>query len=242
MYEPMQHDDRTFYYAVGASLVFHALLLFALPGLREGRSAPEIPGVLVAHIVESPRAAPSAPQPVARPPEPPKPRIEPIKPPPVRKPSPLAERPVAPAPPPPTAESTPPSVEPAPAAPAASVPGPVARTEPAPGPAAPAAAELGSLGDYERALRIIAARYKRYPRVAVDNNWEGTVEVTMVVGANGIVSSITVKTSSGHRTLDDQAIEMFKRAKPLVPIPPALRGKEFTVVLRAIYSLKDPES
>jgi len=77
--------------------------------------------------------------------------------------------------------------------------------------------------------------------VAVDNNWEGTVEVTMVVAANGVISSISVKTSSGYKTLDDQALEMFRRAKPLVAIPPALRGKEFTVVLRAIYSLREGE-
>jgi protein TonB len=120
------------------------------------------------------------------------------------------------------------------------VPETQARAEPTPG-AAPAAAEFGSLGDYERALRVVAARYKQYPRVAVDNNWEGTVEVSMVVAANGVISSISVKTSSGYKTLDDQALEMFRRAKPLVPIPPSLRGKEFTVVLRAIYSLKEQE-
>src|SRR5258705_9558062 len=90
------HGDRTFHYAIAASLVLHALLLFVAPGLKQGRSIPETPGVLVAHIVEPPRvpvAAPPQPEPVARPPvEPPKPRVEPPrKPPPIRTPSPLAE-------------------------------------------------------------------------------------------------------------------------------------------------------
>jgi hypothetical protein len=35
---------------------------------------------------------------------------------------------------------------------------------------------------------------------------------------------------------------MFKKAKPLVQIPAALRGKEFTIELRAIYNLKDQDS
>jgi protein TonB len=92
-------------------------------------------------------------------------------------------------------------------------------------------------------LQLIGAarRYKRYPRVAMDNNWEGTAEITMMIGSNGMISSVMIKTSSGHEVLDQQALEMFKRAKPLVPIPAALRGKEFTVVLRAIYSLKEPD-
>jgi hypothetical protein len=42
--------------------------------------------------------------------------------------------------------------------------------------------------------------------------------------------------------LDSQALEMFKRAKPLVPIPSALRGKEFIIELRAIYNLRDQDS
>ena len=239
------HVDRTFHYAIAASLVLHGLLLLIMPGLREGRT-PKIPGVLVAHLAE-PRALPAAPPPqapVTRPPEPPKPRAEPRPPPPpVRKRSPLAERAPEPVPPPPVAQSVPPSAEPAPAAPSSAAPGPLTRSDPSPGSAAPAPAnaDAGSLGDYERRLRIEAAKYKRYPRVAVDNNWEGTVEVTMVVAANGVISSISVKTSSGYKTLDDQALEMFRRAKPLVAIPPALRGKEFTVVLRAIYSLREGE-
>ena len=76
-----------------------------------------------------------------------------------------------------------------------------------------------------------------YPRVAVDNNWEGGVVVRMVIGADGMIASVSVKAGSGHEVLDSQALEMFKRAKPLVPIPSALRGKEFILELRAIYNL-----
>jgi protein TonB len=102
--------------------------------------------------------------------------------------------------------------------------------------------DQGSLAQYRLQLIGAARKYKRYPRVAMDNNWEGTAEIHMVIGANGMISSVAIRTSSGHEVLDQQALEMFKRAKPLVPIPAALRGKEFTVVLRAIYSLKEPEA
>jgi protein TonB len=75
----------------------------------------------------------------------------------------------------------------------------------------------------------------------MDNNWEGDVVVRMVIGADGLLASVSVKTGSGHEVLDSQALEMFKRAKPLVPIPSALRGKEVSLELRAIYNLMDQE-
>ncbi len=84
-----------------------------------------------------------------------------------------------------------------------------------------------------------ARRYKKYPRVAMDNNWEGKVEVRMVIGANGMIASISVRSGTGHEILDQQALDMIRKAKPLAPIPAALRGKEFTVDLPVIFSLKD---
>jgi protein TonB len=57
-----------------------------------------------------------------------------------------------------------------------------------------------------------------------------------------MLTSVSVKTGSGHEVLDQQALEMFKRATPLVPIPSALRGKEFSIELRAIYNLRDQDS
>jgi protein TonB len=233
------NDDRVFYYAIAASVVFHAFVLFALPGIREGRHA-EPPGVFVARIVE-PLSAPVQPREVAPPVEPPKPRVEPLKPrverpkpAPVRKPSPLTEPEPPPRPSPQPSAAEPP---PASAAPAEIAPPAIARAEAAPGPAG--APDDGSLKDYESRLSFFAARYKAYPRVAQDNAWEGNVEVMMVVGANGVLRSISVKTSSGHEVLDRQAIEMFRRAKPLVPIPPALAGKEFTVVRWVSFGLKE---
>ena len=120
----------------------------------------------------------------------------------------------------------------------------MAKVDPAPAATPPSAEpfDTGSLAQYRLQLISAARKYKRYPRVAMDNNWEGDVVVRMVIGANGMITALSVKTSSGHEVLDQQALEMFKRAKPLVQIPPALRGKEFTIELRAIYSLKDQDS
>jgi periplasmic protein TonB len=242
----VMHTDpnRAFNYAVLASIVLHALLLFGF-SQRNAAKRPAPPTPIFARLVQPPPVV--EPAPVV-------PQSEPVKPKAVVKPeAPRAAAKSKPAPKaapqPPVVEAVPPPADPAPSAPTAAPAAPVsppvvARTDPAPAPAAPSAETMdaGSLAQYRLQLISTARKYKRYPRVAIDNNWEGDVVVWMVVGANGGISALNVKTSSGHEVLDQQALEMFKKAKPLVEIPPALRGKEFALELRAIYNLKDRDS
>lgn len=138
------------------------------------------------------------------------------------------------------------SVAPAPsivpsAASATPLPGPSASTAPLPASASSAAViDEDLLARYRLQLISAARRYKRYPRAALDNQWEGAAEVAMVIGGNGRIREMTISKSSGYAVLDRQAIDMFRKAKPLVPIPSALRGRELRVTLKAIYSLRDP--
>jgi protein TonB len=220
-------ESRAFNYALALSLLLHALLLFGLPGFRDSKRPGIAPGLITARLVP-PQALPAAPDvappvPIVKPALRPAPRLELA--------APLA--PGIPASPAASAEST------------SSAPAPSAAEEPQAGPIAPSAepaADAGSVDQFRLQLISAAKRYKRYPRVAMDNNWEGDVVVRMVIGADGMLASVSVKTGSGHEVLDQQALEMFKRAKPLVPIPSALRGKEFILELRAIYNLRDQDS
>jgi protein TonB len=132
---------------------------------------------------------------------------------------------------------------PAPLAPVA--PPPVAAVEPQPAPVAPPpvsapqpAPESLSRDQYRVQLIDEARRYKRYPPLARENNWQGDVRVGVVIGANGR-PSVTLKGSSGYEVLDRQALEMFAQAARAVPVPPALRGKEFALEVRAVYGLED---
>lgn len=228
--------DRVIAYAVLASIVLHGFLLFAIhlsPG--KGRSAPLPP--IVAHL--APARIPSPP---AAKPEPPRPRVEQPPPPPVikpvRKPTPTPAPKTAVPPPVPVQPAPPPN--PQPAAPAASsVPPPVAAVQPSAPASAQSSAETDSMRAYRSELIKASNRYKRYPRVAMDNNWEGRVVVRLVIDVNGVISSIQVLSSAGHEVLDKQAQEMLRRAKPLVQIPAALRGKEFTIDIPVLYDLKE---
>lgn len=254
--------NRSFGLALLASILLHALLLAALPSLRElAAQLPQVPAPLVAHLTQpAARAAANAPAEEAR--KAPAPEKRPTPPPHVAK---------APPPPLPVAQATPPPVAapppvpapqaapalsaqapaanapptPAPATAAAAAPAsvvPLARLEPPPVPAAAPGPDPRALDRYRLQLVTAAARFKRYPRSAIDNNWEGVVVVSMTIGADGRIAALGIRRSSGHEVLDRQALEMFRIAKPFVQLPPELDGREFELELRAIYSLKDQPS
>ena len=235
-------ESRVFHYAVLASIALHGLMLFSFSMQHASRRAAAPPAPIVARLVQpqpAPVAAkpePVAPLPVEKPP--------PVKAAPVAKPAPKAPSPapvvpvapVAPAPPAPVA------AEPAPAAPAAES-APCAPAAPqAAAPAARPGADLDadSVGRFRLQVIEAAGRFKRYPRAAMDNNWEGRTDVRVSFGADGRRSSIVVVRSSGHELLDKQAIDTVTKA--FVPVPPALRGKEFAFDIPVIFNLKDARS
>jgi protein TonB len=230
--------------------VFHGVLLFGLSLNRESQRAPSLPGPLVAHLV-----APQTPPAKAEPqPEPPKPQVQPPPPPPVVKPPPPkptpspiakaepkipAERP-APAPPAPAApavEAPPPSAPPSPAA----APGPAAKADPQPASLLPGTEGPDALSIRQYSIEVagFAKKFKVYPRVARDNNWEGKVVIRVAVKANGVNATYSVLVSSGHEVLDKQALEMVTRGRPRAQIPPALQGKEFTFDIPVFYEMKE---
>ncbi len=83
-----------------------------------------------------------------------------------------------------------------------------------------------------------ARRYKRYPTQAVENGWTGKVEVRLVVARDGGVDSVRVKNSSGYGILDDQALDMIRKAEGVTPIPPALQGRQFSIDIPVIFDLQ----
>ena len=238
--------QRVFAWALAASLVLHAVVLAVRMPEFSGPAEFAAP-VIVAHIVRiepyvEPPAAQKAPE-VA----PPKPKAEKPKPRAVEKPAPVAVPAAEPQAPPPA-----PVPAPTPAAPPVAAAPPAAEQSPAasqPAPEAPRSAsapavqvvvpDTTTIAQYRQRLISEAVRYKRYPPRAVDNGWEGDVVLRINVGANGEISEFSVRRGSGHSVLDEQALEMFRRAAPRVPVPPSLRGQEFAFDVRAIYSLKD---
>jgi protein TonB len=223
-------------------VVAHALILALFPGLLErSRSKALPPTPIVARleqprpvvqppaVIPAPQKQPDTPPTQAKPTPQPQPVLS------VPTPSPAAPAVQAPVVAPRVAEVT--TSDPAPSSPA-----PAARAEPAAAPAAPPATESAdpaTIGQYRIAVIAAARRFKRYPRIAMDNNWEGKAEVRLVIGPDGNIASVSIKTPSGFEVLDQQALDMIRRAKPQAPIPATLRGKGFTIDVPVVFSLRE---
>jgi len=217
---------------------------------------PEAPPIPRAEIAPPPRPEP-LPEPVAVPkPEVwPEPRIEPkieikpeprVEPPPVERVEPLPEPRTEVRPEPqsvPRVEPPPPPVAAAPVQPA-----PVAVPVPPPVPPRPAAlkkepfvlnVEPRLLQMFGQSISKEIKRYQKYPPLAQRRGWEGTAEVLLQIAADGKVSSITLGKSSGRSVLDDEALNMVRRASPLPQAPQNLRGRELTVTVPIVFKLQE---
>ena len=224
LFQP-QSQQRALLACVGASIALHAGVLIAFPELRSRPASAPI--VLTATLTPAP-APEATPMPERRErAEAPRPRPKPR---PVARPE--TVRPV-PAPQP-IGEASPTPETPAPEV-AAAAPSAPANTEPA----APAIAWDGAmLQQYRTGLIAFARQYKRYPVQAMERGWEGRVEIRITVLPTGAVESARVKTPSGYRILDDQALDMVRRALARSPVPPALVGREFSIDIPVVFELQ----
>jgi len=189
---------------------------------------------------------PKKPEPVVVP-EPPKP-AEPIKPQPEQikplpkttpklEPKPIETRqePVqsAPPPPPPAVITATPKVE-----------APPAITVPTPPPEPPKKIEPNeedinaALGQYGNTLGRAIAKQKQYPKIAQMRGWQGECLLDLRIDSSGNVLSASIKEGSGHEALDNQALEMVRKASPFPTPPDALRGRNFNITVPVSFKLE----
>ena len=155
--------------------------------------------------------------------------------------------------PPPVAQVEPPPVPVAqpriePVTPPVQPPTPVAAPVPPPAPPQPVALKAEpSVSPVEPHLLLIFGqsisreikRYQKYPPLAQRRGWEGTAEVLLQIAADGKVTSITLGKSSGRSVLDEEALNMVRRASPLPQAPQNLRGRELTVTVPIVFKLQE---
>lgn len=218
--------------ALLASLAFHALILLSLAYLKDGQRVRAAPPPLTARIAQ---------------PKPP-PELQIVEPLPQRLPAnPRAARPLSPSLPAvapalvlaPTpqlkVEPAPQAAEPALVAPAA----PVAKADPQSAARPSNAPDEGLLAKFRLELIDIARRYEHYPRIARENNWTGTAQLRMVIGADGAIASLVVRKSSGHAVLDQESLAKMRTAYANATVPPALLGKVLTLDVQMTFNLND---
>src|SRR5262245_31696133 len=77
-----------------------------------------------------------------------------------------------------------------------------------------------------------------YPAEARANNWSGEVVLEIDVSAEGTVSQVRVRTSSGYRVLDDSAVT-FARSLRFEPARQGLRAVASTEILPVRFRIRD---
>lgn len=99
-------------------------------------------------------------------------------------------------------------------------------------------ASADDLRQYRLSLAISARRFKRYPALARERGWEGTVEVALNVNALLPVPEVVLVRSSGQDVLDQQALEMMTQAARVTSLPQSLKGRDFRILLPVKFSLE----
>jgi len=77
----------------------------------------------------------------------------------------------------------------------------------------------GAMVDYAARLNAWLERHKEYPRRASLRRQEGEATLYFVIDRAGRVLDFRVEKSTGYKILDEEVMNMIKRASPL-PAPP----------------------
>ena len=91
---------------------------------------------------------------------------------------------------------------------------------------------------YSSLLANAIAKYKQYPKIAQMRGWQGTVIADLEIDTKGAVISIKIKKSSTYEVLDNEALEMIKKASPFPAPPESLWGKNFNVLVPISFKLE----
>ena len=82
------------------------------------------------------------------------------------------------------------------------------------------------------------AKHKQYPKIAQMRGWQGQCTLEIKIDSAGNVQSSRIKESSGYDVLDNQAVEMSKKATPFPAPPNALQGRSFTISVPISFKLE----
>ena len=90
---------------------------------------------------------------------------------------------------------------------------------------------------YKTRLHQLIAANKRYPRRAKRMGKQGTVRVTFIILANGLIKNIKILASSGNSGLDQAAIKALKRSSGKLPFPKEINKKQWVITVPITYQL-----
>lgn len=78
---------------------------------------------------------------------------------------------------------------------------------------------------------------KRYPESAKLAGIEGRSRVKLVILKNGTLENVEIIESSGHKTLDEAALQSVRDAEPFPPIPEGINKEKIEVSLYIVFKM-----
>jgi protein TonB len=90
---------------------------------------------------------------------------------------------------------------------------------------------------YGQLLYDMVEKGKKYPPIAIRRHLEGRVTISARISMGKLVD-VTLIDSSGHKVLDEQALEMVRKAASTLPVKNGLAQKSFTVLVPIDFKLQ----
>ena len=198
--------------AIGVSIAIHIILMIGLPEFNRPLLTPQVMSVTISSSpIQQPIEKIETPEPVKK--------VEPVK----KKITPIIDKNATTVAQPVPKEVTPP----APAEVISKIPNIVPQEQ-----------VTQYLESYSSLLANAIAKYKQYPKIAQMRGWQGTVIADLEIDSKGSVMSVKIKKSSTYEVLDNEALEMIKKASPFPAPPDNLRGKNFNVLVPISFKLE----
>jgi len=95
-----------------------------------------------------------------------------------------------------------------------------------------------ALNDFSNILARHIAKFKMYPKIAQMRGWQGELILEVKLNGDGVLISSKIVKGSGFDVLDNEGLEMVKRASPF-PVPPEiLKGKSFSILVPIRFKLE----
>lgn len=119
-------------------------------------------------------------------------------------------------------------------------PGPPVKdtTAPESKPVPPAQQASNAKPTWEGAVLAALNKKKRYPRDASSRRLQGIPWIRFVIDREGKVLSVRLERSSGFRSLDDEAVDLPRRAEPLPKPPDDVPGQAIELVVPVEFFIR----
>ena len=82
------------------------------------------------------------------------------------------------------------------------------------------------------------AKQKKYPRIAQIRGWQGEIIIDLEIDGQGNLIKSKIKQRSKFKILDDEGMNMIKRASPFPKPPKELESKIFNVIVPISFKLQ----